>query len=423
MRFLNLDITKVVHPAGQLRAGNCLLAPVPDLQLAGSMRATAQLRVGMLPKSWRPASYRGVKRVPVRTATRTAPIDSARAAGLRYTTDAVPGITRRRSGSGFTYFTASGRVLKDPAELHRIRSLVIPPAWEDVWICSDSRGHLQATGRDARGRKQYRYHPRWREVRDETKYYRLIGFAQILPAVRRRTDADLRRQGLPKEKVLAAVVQLLEKTLIRVGNDEYARHNRSFGLTTLRDGHVEVSGARLTFAFRGKSGVEHEVDLDDRRLARVVKACRDLPGYELFQYLDEEGKRQSIESSDVNEYLRDITGEDFTSKDFRTWAGTVLAAQLLKDFEAFDSDAQAKRNIVEAVEAVAKRLGNTKAVCRKCYIHPAILETYLDGSLVQTVSQRARRMAQGAGALSEGEKAVLGLLQRRLARETRRRAS
>jgi DNA topoisomerase I len=399
------------------------LAPVPDLQLAGSMRATAQLRVGMLPKSWRPASYRGVKRVPVRTATRTAPIDSARAAGLRYTTDAVPGITRRRSGSGFTYFTASGRVLKDPAELHRIRSLVIPPAWEDVWICSDSRGHLQATGRDARGRKQYRYHPRWREVRDETKYYRLIGFAQILPAVRRRTDADLRRQGLPKEKVLAAVVQLLEKTLIRVGNDEYARHNRSFGLTTLRDGHVEVSGARLTFAFRGKSGVEHEVDLDDRRLARVVKACRDLPGYELFQYLDEEGKRQSIESSDVNEYLRDITGEDFTSKDFRTWAGTVLAAQLLKDFEAFESDAQAKRNIVEAVEAVAKRLGNTKAVCRKCYIHPAILETYFDGSLVQTVSQRARRMAQGAGALSEGEAAVLGLLQRRLARETRRRAS
>ncbi len=423
MRFLNLDITKVVHPAGQLRAGNCLLAPVPDLQLAGSMRATAQLRVGMLPKSWRPASYRGVKRVPVRTATRTAPIDSARAAGLRYTTDAVPGITRRRSGSGFTYFTASGRVLKDPAELHRIRSLVIPPAWEDVWICSDSRGHLQATGRDARGRKQYRYHHRWREVRDETKYYRLIGFAQILPAVRRRTDADLRRQGLPKEKVLAAVVQLLEKTLIRVGNDEYARHNRSFGLTTLRDGHVEVSGARLTFAFRGKSGVEHEVDLDDRRLARVVKACRDLPGYELFQYLDEEGKRQSIESSDVNEYLRDITGEDFTSKDFRTWAGTVLAAQLLKDFEAFESDAQAKRNIVEAVEAVAKRLGNTKAVCRKCYIHPAILETYFDGSLVQTVSQRARRMAQGAGALSEGEAAVLGLLQRRLARETRRRAS
>src|SRR6476620_4151392 len=421
MRFLNLDITKVVHPAGQLRAGNCLLAPVPDLQLAGSMRATAQLRVGMLPKSWRPASYRGVKRVPVRTATRTAPIDSARAAGLRYTTDAVPGITRRRSGSGFTYFTASGRVLKDPAELHRIRSLVIPPAWTNVWISPDPRGHLQATGRDARGRKQYRYHPRWREVRDETKYYRLIGFAQILPAVRRRTDADLRRQGLPKEKVLAAVVQLLEKTLIRVGNDEYARHNRSFGLTTLRDGHVEVCGARLTFAFRGKSGVEHEVDLDDRRLARLVKACRDLPGYELFQYLDDDDRHQTVESSDVNDYLRSISGREFTSKDFRTWAGTVLAAQLLQEVDAFESDAQAKRNIVDAVEAVAKRLGNTKAVCRKCYIHPAILETYLDGSLFQTVSQRARRMAQRAGALSEGEAAVLGRLQRRLASEARRR--
>jgi DNA topoisomerase-1 len=361
--------------------------------------------------------------MPVRLGTHPAPVESARAAGLRYTSDAVPGVTRRKSGSGFTYITPSGRVLRDPAELHRIRSLVIPPAWQDVWICTDPRGHLQATGRDARGRKQYRYHPRWREVRDETKYYRLIGFAQILPAVRRRTDADLRRQGLPKEKVLAAVVQLLEKTLIRVGNDEYARQNRSFGLTTLRDGHVEVSGARLTFAFRGKSGVEHEVDLDDRRLARVVKACRDLPGYELFQYLDEDGRRQSIESSDVNDYLRDITGEDFTSKDFRTWAGTVLAAQLLKDFEAFHSDAQAKRNIVQAVEAVAKRLGNTKAVCRKCYIHPAILDSYLDRSMLQTISQRARRMAQSVGALSEAEAAVLGLLQRRMAREARRRAS
>jgi DNA topoisomerase-1 len=300
---------------------------------------------------------------------------------------------------------------------------VIPPAWQDVWICPDPRGHLQATGRDARGRKQYRYHPRWREVRDETKYYRLIGFAQILPSVRRRTDADLRRQGLPKEKVLAAVVQLLEKTLIRVGNDEYARQNRSFGLTTLRDGHVEVSGARLTFAFRGKSGVEHEVDLDDRRLARVVKACRDLPGYELFQYLDEDGKRQTIGSSDVNEYLRKITGQDFTSKDFRTWAGTVLAAQLLKGFEQFESDAQAKRNVVQTIEAVSKRLGNTKAVCRKCYIHPAVLESYFERALVQNGSPRPRRFGHGLGALSDAECAVLNLLQRRLARESRRRAS
>jgi DNA topoisomerase-1 len=241
--------------------------------------------------------------------------------------------------------------------------------------------------------------------------------------VRRRTDADLRRPGLPKEKVLAAVVQLLEKTLIRVGNDEYARQNRSFGLTTLRDAHVEVSGTRVTFAFRGKSGVEHEVDLEDRRLARVVKACRDLPGYPLFQYLDDENKRQSIESSDVNDYLREITGEDFTSKDFRTWAGTVLAAQLLKNFEAFESDAQGKRNIVQAIETVAKRLGNTKAVCRKCYIHPAVLDCYMDRSMSQNFVPQARRSANGVGALSEAESAVLGLLQRRLARETRRRAS
>jgi DNA topoisomerase-1 len=282
---------------------------------------------------------------------------------------------------------------------------------------------LQATGRDARGRKQHRYHPRWREVRDETKYHRMIAFAKALPEIRRRTDADLRRPGLPKEKVLAAVVQLLEKTLIRVGNDEYARQNKSFGLTTLRDGHVEVSGERVTFAFRGKSGVQHEVDLQDRRLARVVKACRDLPGYELFQYVDESGTRQTIESSDVNGYLREIIGEEFTSKDFRTWAGTVLAAQLLKEFEVFTSESQAKRNIVKAVESVAKRLGNTKAVCRKCYIHPAVFDAYLDGSMLETVAQRARRAAQDAAALSAGEAAVLGLLQHRIARETRKRAS
>jgi DNA topoisomerase I len=350
-------------------------------------------------------------------------MESARYAGLRYIPDTGPGITRRKSGTGFTYLTPAGRVLRGLEDLHRIKSLVIPPAWTDVWISPDPRGHLQATGRDARGRKQYRYHPRWREVRDETKYYRLIGFAQTLPAIRRRTAVDLAKPGLPKVKVLAAVVQLLEKTLIRVGNDEYARQNRSFGLTTLRDGHVEVSGARVTFSFRGKSGVEHEVDLDDRQLARVVKACRDLPGQELFQFVDEDGRRQTIESSDVNEYLREVTGEDFTSKDFRTWAGTVLAAQLLRDFEGFDSEAQAKRNIIRAVESVAKRLGNTKAVCRKCYIHPAVLDSYMDGSMLATVAQRARRVAQAADALTPGEAAVLGLLQRRLARESRRRAS
>ena len=343
------------------------------------------------------------------------PADSAKAAGLRYTSDRRPGIRRVKNGSGFKYLDPSGKTIRAAAELQRIRSLVIPPAWKDVWICPDARGHLQATGVDARGRKQYRYHPKWREVRDQTKYDRMIGFAQALPAIRRRTAQDLKRAGLPREKVVSAVVQLLEKTLIRVGNDEYAKQNRSFGLTTLRDGHVKVKGSVVKFSFRGKSGVEHEVDLADRRLARIVRQCRDLPGYDLFQYVDENGERQTIGSGDVNEYLKAVTGQDYTSKDFRTWAGTVLAAQMLKEFEACKSDAQAKKNIVAAVESVAKRLGNTKAVCRKCYIHPAIFDAYLDGSMLKTVAQRARR-ARSANALSEGETAVLGLLQRRLAR-------
>ena len=328
-----------------------------------------------------------------------------------------------RRGASFRYLGPDGKVIRQAEVLERIRGLVIPPAWVRVWISTDPRGHLQATGRDARGRKQYRYHPRWRAVRDDTKYHRLIAFAQALALIRRRTSDDLGRTGLSKEKVLGVVVQLLEKTLIRVGNDEYAKQNNSFGLTTMRDGHVEVAGGRVRFTFRGKSGVEHEIDLTDRRLARIVKACRDIPGYDLFQYYDENGQRQSIGSADVNAYLQEITGKDFTSKDFRTWAGTVLAAQLLKDYERFDSDAQAKRNIVEAVEAVAKRLGNTKAVCRKCYIHPAVFDAYLDGSMLKSVAQRARRTARKIEDLSEGEAAVLGLLERRLARETKRRAS
>jgi DNA topoisomerase I len=351
------------------------------------------------------------------------PIASARNAGLRYTSDATPGIRRKRNGKGFTYLDADGRVIRDPAAVTRIRALVIPPAWRDVWICSDPRGHLQATGRDARGRKQYRYHPKWRHVRDETKYDRLIGFAQTLPTIRRKTSDDLRRPGLPREKVLATVVQLLEKTLIRVGNGEYARSNRSYGLTTLRDGHVEVKGPRVRFSFRGKSGVVHDIDLNDRRLARIVKQCRDLPGYDLFQYVDENGERQTVGSEEVNAYLKEITGQDLTSKDFRTWAGTVLAAQLLRDFEVFTSNAQAKRNIVRAVEMVAKRLGNTKAVCRKCYIHPAIFDAYLDGSMLETIAQRARKIARAVDRLTEPEAAVVGLLQRRLSRELKRKAS
>jgi DNA topoisomerase-1 len=309
-----------------------------------------------------------------------------------------------------------GKTIRAKQTIQRIQALVIPPAWKDVWICPDPRGHLQAVGRDARGRKQYRYHSRWREVRDETKYHRMIGFAKALPTIRRQTARDLRSTKLTRDRVLALVVQLLEKTLIRVGNDEYARENRSFGLTTMRDGHVNVSGPRVRFSFRGKSGVEHDVDLDDRRLARAVKACRDIPGYDLFQYYDEDGERHPVGSADVNAYLKEITGQDYTSKDFRTWAGTVLAAQTLKDFEKVASDAQAKKNIVRAVEAVAKRLGNTKAVCRKCYIHPAIFDAYLDGSMVRTLADRASRAARKAGDFTEAEAAVLGLLQRRLGR-------
>jgi DNA topoisomerase-1 len=350
------------------------------------------------------------------------PVESARAAGLRYTTDTKPGIRRRRQGRGFTFVGADGRAIRDEAVLRRIRGLVIPPAWTDVWISADPLGHLQATGRDARGRKQYRYHPRWRAIRDETKYDRTIGFAQALPVIRRRTAKDLRKPGLPREKVLATVVQLLEKTLIRVGNGEYARTNQSFGLTTMRDGHVAVNGSRVRFSFRGKSGVEHEVDLQDRRLARIVRQCRDIPGYDLFQYVDDEGRRQAVGSGEVNAYLKEITDEDYTSKDFRTWAGTVLAMQILCELGDCRSASQAKRNIVRAVESVAKRLGNTKTVCRKSYIHPAVIEAYAEGSLPKIAEGRMKRLAAAADALSVAESAVVAFLRRRSERG-RRKAS
>jgi DNA topoisomerase I len=339
-------------------------------------------------------------------------VEAARNAGLRHVDDSEPGIRRERRGQEFVYLVPDGTTVGDPETLLRIRHLAIPPAWTDVWICPDPRGHLQATGRDARGRKQYRYHQRWREVRDEVKYGRLISFAEALPRIRLRTDADLRKSGLPRAKVLAAVVQLLEKTLIRVGNEEYARENGSIGLTTMRDHHAKVRGATVRFEFRGKSGIEHAVDLEDHRLARIVKACRDLPGYELFQYIDDDGKRHVVDSADVNGYLRSISGEDFTAKDFRTWAGTVLAAKALAAASAFASNREAKRNIVNAIESVAKRLGNTRTVCRKCYIHPAIFDAYLDGATIQTVRARAARLAsKGLGA---EEAAVMRLLEKRL---------
>jgi DNA topoisomerase-1 len=346
------------------------------------------------------------------------PLASARVAGLRYVNDeTTPGIRRIGQKGRVRYVGPDGKPIKNPSELQRIRSLVIPPAWTQVWICPYVNGHLQATGRDARGRKQYRYHARWREVRDEVKYGRLISFAQALPRIRQRTNADLNRPNLPREKVLAAVVQLLEKTLIRVGNEEYARENGSVGLTTMRDGHAKINGGTVRFEFRGKSGVQHAIDLEDRRLARIVKACRDLPGYELFQYLDESGARQEIDSADVNAYLREICGDSFTAKDFRTWAGTVLAAQALAAVERFKSNTEAKRNVVKAIEAVAKRLGNTKAVCRKCYIHPAILDAYMDGGTIQTIKARAQQVKHGS-ALSQEELAVVRIIERRLRAKT-----
>jgi DNA topoisomerase-1 len=304
--------------------------------------------------------------------------DEAVPAGLSYVSDHDPGLRREKSRAGFDYFDAEGHPIRDPKTIDRIRALAIPPAWTDVWICPSARGHIQATGRDQRGRKQYRYHPKWRETRDGDKYGRLIAFGRALPRLRRRVEADLARRGLPREKVLAAVVRVMEKTLIRVGNAEYARANKSFGLTTLRDRHVKVGGATAVFEFRGKSGKLHATGFNDRRLARVVKACQDLPGQRLFQYLDDNGERRAVESADVNAYIREAMGEDFSAKDFRTWAGTVAAARALTMPECADL---APRNVNTCVKAVAGLLGNTAAVARRAYIHPAVLEAYAAGRL------------------------------------------
>ncbi|MHC1767656.1 MAG: DNA topoisomerase IB [Verrucomicrobiia bacterium] len=346
------------------------------------------------------------------------PVQSAKAAGLRYVNGEIPGIRRQKAGESFRYLAPNGKPVADPEELRRIRSLAIPPAWTDVWICPIPNGHLQATGHDIRGRKQYRYHPNWRSVRDETKYNRMIDFGRVLPRIRERVEADLQRPGLPKEKVLATVVRLLEVSLIRVGNEEYARDNKSFGLTTLRDQHVEVAGSKVHFQFRGKSGKQHAVLVDDPRLARIVKRCQDIPGQELFQYVDDDEQAQTVDSSDVNAYLKDITGQDFTAKDFRTWAGTVLAARALREFEQVDSQARAKKNILRAIEAVAQMLGNTPSICRKCYVHPAVLNAYLDGALLTTLRRRAQeRLSSSLAGLRPEEAAVLAFLQKQLAAE------
>jgi DNA topoisomerase I len=349
------------------------------------------------------------------------PAESARAARLRYVSDDSPGIRRVRSGKGFVYINQDDKTVRDPDELRRLKSLAIPPAWRDVWICPLPHGHLQATGRDAKGRKQHRYHPRWREVRDETKYDRMREFAKMLPAIRRKVKQDLALPGLPREKVLATVIRLLETSMIRVGNEEYRRQNNSFGLATLRSRHVNVWGASIRFEFRGKSGVHHAVDLNDRRLARIIKQCQDLPGYELFQYIGDDAERYAIDSGDVNDYLRQIAGGEFSSKDFRTWAGTVLAAQALGEFHGVDSKTRVKNNILQAIESVAKKLGNTKAVCRKCYIHPAVIDAYTDGSLLQALRRHAKKPAANhSHALAPEEAAVLALLNRKLKLANRR---
>jgi DNA topoisomerase-1 len=341
------------------------------------------------------------------------PRDVAREAGLRYATDARPGISRRRAGRGFSYRDAAGAVIRDRDVLARIKALAIPPAWTDVWICPWPNGHLQATGRDARGRKQYRYHARWHDRRGADKFERMVEFAEALPRIRERCEADLARPGLPREKVLAAVVRLLELTLIRVGNDEYARLNKSFGLTTLRDRHATISGTQVRFRFRGKSGQMHEVGLRDRRLARVVRRCQELPGQELFQYLDDEGQVRDVTSDDVNAYLREAAGP-FTAKDFRTWAGTVLAYRALRALQPADGDAGGRKAVVEAVRQTADRLGNTPAVARGSYVHPAVLEAYMDGTLGSALVEVAEEQVEPPQEADEAEeRAVADLLRQR----------
>jgi DNA topoisomerase I len=336
---------------------------------------------------------------------------------LCFSSDSSPGIRRVRSGTGFRYEAPNGRPVKDAATLARVKALAIPPAWTDVWICPKANGHIQAVGRDAKGRKQYRYHAGYRKSQDQTKFDRMVAFGQVLPKVRRTVARDMARPGLPQRKVLAAVVKLLETSLIRVGNEEYAKSNNSFGLTTLQDDHVEVEGGLIRFEFRGKSGKDHEIDVNDRRLAGIVKACQDLPGQELFQYLDEDGHARDVSSTDVNEYLREIAGDDFTAKDFRTWAGTVLAAVALQEFEAFDTETQAKRNVMAAIRSVAQRLGNTPAVCRSGYVHPRVIDAYLQGTTLDAMRRRTAEAMADVKHLRPEEAAVLALLQRRFARK------
>ncbi len=347
----------------------------------------------------------------------TLPAESAKEAGLRYVSDADPGILRKRRGKGFTYVEVNGETIRDAKVLARIKSLAIPPAWTNVWICPSANGHLQATGRDAKGRKQSRYHPRWREVRDETKYERMLIFGAALPNIRERVERDIKLPGLPRHKIMATIVRLMETTLIRIGNEEYAKANHSYGLTTMRDHHAEVNGWTVTFKFKGKSGKRHMIDVSDRRLAKIIRQCQDIPGYELFQYVDEDGMHHTIGSADVNEYLREISEQDFTAKDFRTWAGSVLAYATLKDLEPFESASQAKKNVVQMIKDVAARLGNTPSVCRKCYVHPTLLECYIAGTMSGILKRNRNHHARKSSAasphaLAQEEVGLMHLLER-----------
>jgi DNA topoisomerase I len=349
------------------------------------------------------------------------PRGAAEAVGLRYVSDARPGILRRKIGKGFTYTRADGSRLTELDALRRIKALAVPPAWTDVWICPFADGHIQATGRDAKGRKQYRYHALFREVRESTKYEHLVAFAEALSLIRDQVREHMALRGLPREKVLATIVHLLETTLIRVGNDDYAKQNNSYGLTTLKNRHVAVDGNEVRFRFTGKSGKQWSLRVRDRRIAKIVRACQELPGQELLQYVDEEGNCQDVTSTDVNAYLKEIAGRDITAKDFRTWAGTVLAAMALSELEGFDSAAQAKRNLRAAIEKVSARLGNTSTICRKCYVHPEVLNSYLDGKLALELKSKAEDVLRSSlGSLTTEEAAVLALLRSRLATEATR---
>jgi DNA topoisomerase-1 len=340
---------------------------------------------------------------------------AAKSAGLRYASDEQPGIRRKGAGKGFRYLDVDGKPVKDPKTLKRIRSLAVPPAWTAVWICPQAEGHIQATGRDARGRKQYRYHPDFRAIREDGKYEHMLDFAAVLPKIRATVARHMARKDLSRECVLATIVHLLETTLIRVGNGEYAKQNKSYGLTTLRDPHVKIEGSALRFQFLGKSGKTWRLQVSDRRVARIVRACQELPGQQLFQYLDADGQRQGVTSSDVNAYLREVTGQDITAKDFRTWAGTVLAAVALQEFSEIDSEAKAKRNLKAAIESVATRLGNTVTICRKCYIHPEVINGYLAGDLARNIKGKIHHeLSRKLAGLKPEEAAVLALLERRL---------